>query len=106
VETGGVRPRVRGQLQLSELDLGRLLVRPGKSEGGAADPIGDMLRKGEAPEKATRVHGFTKRAGGKGWSDDILDLAPLTLADADLELSVDRVLYKEVVTGRTRVVVA
>ena len=38
----------------------------------------------------------------KGWSDDIIDLAPLGLADADLALSVDRLVYKNVTTGRSR----
>src|SRR6185295_1879055 len=47
----------------------------------------------------------TKRMA-KGWSDDIIDLAPLGLADADLALSVDRVVYKNVTTGRSRLALA
>ena len=86
VETGGARPHVSGKLQLSELDFGRLLVRSSKTEptgGAATDAIGDLLQgKDAAPGKA-QVRGFTKRSGGKGWSDEIIDLAPLGLADAE-----------------------
>ena len=49
------------------------------------------------------MRGFTKRAGGGAdWSDDLIDLAPLGLADADLALSADRLLYKDVKTGPVR----
>ena len=109
VAMGGARPHVSGQLQLSELDFGRLLVRPRSSEpagGTAADPIGDLLQgKGGDPDQTPQVHGSTKRMA-KGWSDDIIDLAPLGLADADLALSVDRVVYKNVTTGRSRLALA
>ena len=54
------------------------------------------------PGKARRCASSAKRSGGKGWSDDIIDLAPLGLADADLALSVDRLVYKNVTTGRSR----
>lgn len=103
VETGGVRPYVRGSLQLSELDLARLLVRPGRADG--ADPIGEMLRGGDVAEKGARGRSG-KRSAGKGWKDDVIDVAPLALADADLELTVDRLLYKEVATGRSRIALA
>jgi AsmA protein len=113
VETGGARPHVSGRLQLSELDFGRLLMRPGRSEpagggaGATADPIGDLLQgKGGGPAKAPQVRGFTKRSGPKGWSDEIIDLAPLGLADADLKLSVDRLVYKNVTTGQSRLALA
>jgi AsmA protein len=49
------------------------------------------------------VRGFTKRAGGGAdWSDDLIDLGPLGLADADLALSTDRLLFKDVKTGSVR----
>jgi AsmA protein len=112
VETGGVRPHVSGRLQLSELDFGRLLVRPARSGpavggGATTDPIGDLLQgKGGDPTKSPQVRGFTKRSGTKGWSDEIIDLAPLGLADADLKLSVDRLVYKNVTTGQSRLALA
>jgi AsmA protein len=106
VATGGPRPHVNGQLQLSELDFGRLLVRPHASlpasGGTTADPIADLLQgKGSEPSQATQGQGSAKRAA-KGWSDDVIDLAPLGVADADLALSVDRLVYKNVTTGRSR----
>ena len=114
VETGGVRPHVSGRLQLSELDFGRLLMRPGRSEpaggggaGATTDPIGDLLKdKGAGPAKAPQVRGLTKRSGPKGWSDEVIDLGPLALADADLKLSVDRLVYKNVTTGQSRLALA
>ena len=36
IETRGVRPRLSGNLHLSELDLGRILIRPGPPGGGCA----------------------------------------------------------------------
>jgi AsmA protein len=49
------------------------------------------------------VRGFTQRAGGGAdWSDDIIDVAPLGLADGDLALSADRLIYKDVKTGPVR----
>ena len=49
------------------------------------------------------MRGFTKRSGGGAdWSDDLIDVAPLGLADADLALSADRLLYKDVKTGPVR----
>jgi AsmA protein len=110
VETGGARPHVSGRLQLSELDFGRLLLRPGRPEPGAgatSDPIGDLLQsKSAAPDKAPEGRGPIKRSAAKGWSDEIIDLAPLGLADADLALSVDRLVYKNVATGRSRLALA
>jgi AsmA protein len=108
VETGGARPHVSGKLQLSELDFGRLLVRSSKGEpsGAATDAIGDLLQGKDGAAGKAKVRGFTKRSGGKGWSDEIIDLAPLGLADANLALAVDRLAYKNVTTGRSRLALA
>ena len=49
------------------------------------------------------MRGFTKRAGGGlDWSDERIDFSPLGLADADLALSVDRLVHKDVKTGPSR----
>ncbi len=117
IATHGVRPHVRGQLKLSELDFGRLLVRssppageqavrPQPSDDAAPNAIEDILRRGDDGARRTQVRGFTRRTGGAGWSDDIIDLAPLGIADADLMLSVDRVTYKDVTTGPSRLALA
>jgi AsmA protein len=108
VDGKGARPHVSGTLRLSQLDVGEILVRPRPSRDGPsgarpADPIDDLLKRDDAPGKGPQVRGFTKRAGGKpDWSDDIIDLSPLALADADLEVSADSLIYKDVKTGPTR----
>jgi AsmA protein len=111
IEGKGPKPHVTGSLRLSELDLGEILVRPAGAPGRsgatpaprAADPIEDVLRRDGAPARGTQVRGFTKREGGNAdWSDDIIDLAPLALADADLELSSESLIYKDMKTGPTR----
>jgi len=117
VESRPVRPYASGSLRLTQLDLGRILTRPGPASAAAprqpnpaapsgsrqGDPIDDILRRNDTPAQAPQVRGFSKRAGGVAdWSDDIIDLAPLGLADADLELSADSLIYKDVKTGPTR----
>jgi AsmA protein len=116
VESRDARPHVGGSLRLSQLDLGGVLIRPGPSSAPArqpapsppagsrqGDPIDDILRRNDAPAKGSQVRGFTKRAGGGAdWSDDLIDLTPLKLADADLDLSADSLIYKDVKTGPTR----
>ena len=45
-----------------------------------------------------------KRAGaGRDWSDERLDFSPLGLADADLALSVERLVHRDVKTGPSRI---
>jgi AsmA protein len=105
VEAGPARPYVSGTLKLSELDLGGILIRSAPSAG--PDPAASDRRPPQAaPQKVPQVRGFTKRAGGgSDWSDDVIDLGPLGLADADLALSTDRLLFKDVKTGPVRLAV-
>ena len=100
IETKSARPYVSGTLALSQLDLGGILVRPGPGPEVSAP---DRRPSQAAPPRAPQVRGFTKRPGGAAdWSDDLIDLAPLGLADADVALSADRLLYKDVKTGAVR----
>ena len=102
------RPYLSGTLKLSQLDLGGILIRPSPNPAPeAAPPPSDRRPSQAAPPRApqgrAQVRGFTKRAGGGAdWSDDLIDVAPLGLADADLALSADRLLYKDVKTGPVR----
>ena len=90
VKSAEPRPYVSGTLKLSRLDLGGVLIR---DDAAPANP-------GNQP---TKVRGFTKRAeGNTDWSDDVIDLTPLSLADADLALSADSLIYKDMKTGPTR----
>ena len=100
IESKEARPYVSGTLKLSELDLGGILIRPNPGPD-AATP--DRRPPQAVPPRGPQVRGFTKRAGGGAdWSDDLIDLTPLGLADANLALSADRLLYKDVKTGPVR----
>ena len=105
IEARPARPYVTGSLKLSELDFGSILIRPGSH----ADP-GPALSDRPAQPGATpkgQVRGFTKRAGGGAdWSDEVIDPTPLTLADADLTLAADRLVFKDVKTGPVRLSLA
>src|SRR5262249_7752860 len=46
------------------------------------------------------------RTGGADWSDDIIDPTPLSLADADLAVAADRLVYKDVKTRPARLSLA
>ena len=99
VERRPERPSVAGNLRLSQLDIGALLIRP--AGDGAPQP---RPQPDSASPAGAQVRGFSKRGEGKGdWSDDVIDLAPLGLADADLAITTDSILYKEIKTGQVRV---
>jgi len=89
LETKRVRPLLSGTLRLAELNVGRLLLRPGPavSGGAAAAPV----------QPAGRPEGEKRTSGD--WSDERIELDALPLADADLTLSVERVAYKDLATG-------
>ncbi|HWB45116.1 MAG TPA: AsmA family protein, partial [Hyphomicrobiaceae bacterium] len=112
IATGGERPRVEGRLHLSELDFGNILLR----RDGAVAPLPRPMRPaGEAlpvPTQTTEERRPQatadpgKRLGGRDWSDQAFDVALLGLADAELQLSVDRLAYRDVQTGPARLAVA
>jgi AsmA protein len=116
LETGsGTRPRLSADLRLSALDLTRWLtpgaVRPGRStrSGAASAPddsqpprsIDDLLRgtKVDGPQ----VRGFIAR---HGWSDVPFNLAALGVVDANVKLDIDRLEYRDMKAGRTRITAA
>jgi AsmA protein len=126
-DTAGARPHVGGALTLSELDVGRLLMRGGagavaKSGDSTAGPasaggtrryaIADLLKREDKREEASQqgaspVPAGPKRPSGRrDWSDDPIDLAPFALADADLTLSAERVVYKDLASGQARLTLA
>ena len=120
VEPRGVRPMLRGNLQIAELDLNRFAL-PGAGAGAAAPPaakaravpspkitpagkpaqsIEDLLRVNpEPPKGAARVQGYTRRAG---WSDEPFDLSGFRLFDADLKLALGRLIYRGMKAGQTQ----
>jgi AsmA protein len=109
IESRPARPYLSGSLKLSQLDLGGILIRPSPNPPPEASPQPSDRRPAQAapppraPQGGGQVRGFTQRAGGGAdWSDDIIDVAPLGLADGDLALSADRLIYKDVKTGPVR----
>jgi AsmA protein len=106
IEARPARPYVSGSLKLSELDLGSILLRRG-SNAVSGPAVSDRPGQPGVAQKGPQVRGFTKKAGGGAdWSDDVIDPTPLTLADADLTLAADRLVYKDVKTGPVRLSLA
>lgn len=93
------RPHVSGQLMLSDLDMGSLLVRPTRAARGDAQAGDQQAAAPPAPvSPASRA--------GRGWRDDPIDLALLRAADADIALSAGRLTYKDLSAGPGRVALA
>jgi AsmA protein len=123
VEFRPVRPLLRGNLQIAELDFNRLSLpvagapapKPVPAVAGtqlrpasppAAQPaqtIEDLLKAEPSGKPGPRVQGFTRRTG---WSDEVIDLSAFRLADADLKLAVGRLVYRDIKVGETHLRVA
>lgn len=114
-KTDGARPYVKAKLQVSELNLNTYMSdgsdvsnpAPNAPAGRAADPspstpsredrpnsIEDLLQRDNGP----RVKGYKAR---RGWSDDVINLALLNLTDADLDLTVGKLLVRDISIGRS-----
>ncbi len=123
IEQRPARPFVRGNLQIAELDFNNLTLpavgaatpvagaaaRPRTTTPARAVPtakspqsIEDLLRD-PAPKAGVRVQGFTQRSG---WSDEPIDLSALRLVDADLKLSLGRLIFRAIKVGQTHMRVA
>jgi AsmA protein len=89
------RPKVSGKLQVSELDLGSLFVPQGKGADMPALAPPTAAAPGQAGEAE-------RRAPRRGWSEEAIDPQILRLADADLILAVERLVYKGVKAGPGR----
>lgn len=114
IETAPARPKISGNFRLSVLDLNKYMP----PEGGASEPasapakartpaavnapaskskpgsIEDLMDR----QPATRVRGYTKRAG---WSTDPIDVTTLAAADADLVLELGQLLYQKIKVGKS-----
>ncbi|HRN83500.1 MAG TPA: AsmA family protein [Hyphomicrobium sp.] len=92
LDTRGMRPFVKANLKLSELDLnlyrakgGSAAAAPPPTRAPDATSIDDILERTEPAPPGPRVQGYTARAG---WSNDPIDLDGLGQFDADAKLSV------------------
>lgn len=88
VQTGGVRPMIRGGLALDRIDANIYL-----SSSGAASPA--------TPSPASGGGSSGGGAAESGWSNDPIDLSGLKAADADISLSTKELLVKEIKVGES-----
>ena len=97
LDTQQKRRHLSGNLQISELDFGRLLVKPSRDHAPA--------REHSMPPAAARPPASTppaKQGRERGWRDDPLNLSILGLLDANLAVSAQRLIHKEIKTGPAR----
>jgi AsmA protein len=116
--TAPLRPHVSGQIRMTELDVGSVLMGSRSRDGAPAQAVpsattpadaieGLLRRKGGQGVVPQEVRGFTKRAAGAaGWSDDVIEWSNFGLVDVDLALSVERLVYKDIKTGQGRLALA
>lgn len=96
------RPTLRGTLETAELDLNAMIAPPAAntSEDTAAPRSLAPSDTGEAPAPTgPRVQGYTARGG---WSEDPIRLTALRAIDADVMITVGRLLYKDIKVDRSR----
>ena len=114
VDTAQARPYVKGNLNFSELDLnkyagpaGAAKNRPAAKRKPAASAaeksIDDLLSDPAATTPGPKVKGYTQRAG---WSEGPIDASALGFVDADTQITVERLLFKELKIGRSLITVA
>ena len=122
VTTGGARPYVHANLQLSELDLNKYMnngtasaqaapqapepapkaaVRP--AAGAEATEPGSIEELLNEPASGPKVHGYTER---EGWSSTPFNLSLFGLADTDAKLRVGRLLFQDIKVGQSALTVA
>lgn len=91
VDTGGVRPALKGKLDVEMLDLNPYLPpeQPAKAgSGGTAQPA-------PAPTPGGA------KAAKSDWSDDPIDASGLKAADVDFALSVGGIKVKKITVGKS-----
>lgn len=124
-DTSGSRPNLTGNLSLSELDLNKYMPPSGAGNrqraadkaaaanpnrgGKAANKAGQAAPRAPGSiedlinEPGPRVKGYSKR---EGWSTEAIDVSPLEALNANLDLTLGRLLYENIKVGRSRLNVA
>ncbi len=92
LDTGGVRPAVKGRLDVDKLDVNPYLPpeTPSKPAGGGGT---SGAGTGAASSGAT--------AKSSDWSDQPIDVSALKAADADFALSAGSILYRKLQIGKS-----
>ncbi len=88
----GKRPYVNARLAMGMLDVNPYL--PPESAGGTGAPAAPAK---PAPAASAQSH---------EWSDAPIDVSPLRAADADLDLTVDGLVYRKIKIGKSHLTVA
>jgi AsmA protein len=100
LDTHQQRRRLSGNLQVSDMDFGKLLAKPKRN--GTAASVPSAPSAAVPPVSAPS----SKRGRDRGWSDDPINLSILGLLDANLTVSAQRLIHKEIKTGPARFTVA
>ena len=105
LDTRQERRRLSGNLDISDLDFGRLLVNPGRNRASAPAP---STLPSATPHAAPPPlsPSSDKQPRDRGWSDDPINLSLLGLLDANITLAAGRLTYKDVKTGPSRLSLA
>lgn len=92
LDTGGVRPAVKGKLDVDKLDVNPYLPpeTPSKTAGG-----------GGASGGGTGAASSGAAAKSSDWSDQPIDVSALKAADADFALSAGSILYRKLQIGKS-----
>lgn len=108
LDTRQERRRLSGSLDISDLDFGRLLVKPGRNRASApAASAPPSTTPHAAPLPASPPSPpRDEQARDRGWNDDPINLSILGLLDANITLSAGRLTYKDVKTGPSRLSLA
>jgi AsmA protein len=98
LDTRGMRPFVKANLKLSELDLNTYSSKAAKKKRAAkrakpdsARSIDELIENSEPEQPGPRVKGYTERAG---WSSEPFDFDGLGQFDADATLSIGRLTVR------------
>jgi AsmA protein len=120
VTTGGVRPYVQANLQISELNLNKYMTgtagaatttepapqtapaqQPAKPAAGAPESGDKIEQLLNAP--SSKVYGYEQRAG---WSSEPFNMALLGVADTDAKLQVGKLIFNDIKVGQSSMTVA
>lgn len=121
VTTGGVRPYVKANLRIAELDLNKYMTSAAGGSAGPATPAPAESQPANptagapapaAPEAdaienllkspATKVYGYEQRAG---WSSVPFNMALLGVADTDAKLQVGKLIFNDIKVGASSLTV-
>lgn len=96
VDTGGVRPSVKGKLAVDKLDLNHYMAAADTNAkpATAATP---------APSASGGAKATANASAQQGWSDEPIDASGLKAADINLGLAADAILWRKVAIGKTGV---